>query len=227
MSCDETEELLAAFSLSALSEDEAGQVRRHLIGCRRHDQALAEFRTVAEALPLAVEEQEPPAELRARLLAAFDAETATRSGQIAPLRRRTAPVRLRRPALTWLAAAAALFLAVGGLVAWNLTLELGGGGEPRLTATLAGTVGRAEMVYFQNDQAGVLRLDLPALPPGRAYQAWHIGPGGPVSLGLVPNKGAAAFSADLSQSSAVAITDEPAEGSEQPTAAPLLAASLP
>ena len=226
MNCDETEQLLAAYSFAAVTEDEAEQVRRHLMGCRRHDEALAEFRAVAEALPLAVDEQEPPAELRARLLAAFDAEAAARAGQITPLRRRPMAMQLRRPAFAWFAAAA-LLLAVAGLIAWNLTLQLGGGGQPRLTATLTGTAGQAELVYFQNDQAGVFRLDLPAPAPGRAYQAWRIGPGGPVSLGLVPSKGAAAFSGDLSQSSAVAITEEPSGGSEQPTTAPLLAANLP
>ncbi len=228
MNCEQFDELLAAYALSALSPDEAEQARSHLVECRRHDQTLAELRAVADRLPLVADEREPPAELRSRLLAAFDA--ATGRGATAAVTPRAPSVSVRprwmaRPMFAYLAAAA-LFLAVVGLLAWNLTLQLGGSSQPTLSATLVGAAGKGELVYSRADQVGVLNLDLPALPPGRAYQAWRIDASGPVSLGLVSDKGVVGFRADLSRAAAVAVTEEPAGGSDQPTTSPLLIAEL-
>lgn len=64
-------------------------------------------------------------------------------------------------------------------------------------------------------------------PAGRAYQAWGIFEDGPLSLGVVWATGAIAFRADLTDASAVAITEEPAGGSPQPTSDPLVVAELP
>lgn len=228
MNCEQVDELLAGYALSALSPDEAERARLHLAECRRHDQTLAELQAVAQRLQLAAEEREPSPELRARLLAAFDAEAGR--GAAATVTPRAASVSVRprwvaRPMFAYLAAAV-LFLAIAGLLAWNLTLQLGGSSQPTLSATLVGTAGKGELVYSRADQVGVLKLDLPALPTGRAYQAWRIEPTGPVSLGLVSDNGVAGFRADLSQATAVAVTEEPASGSEQPTTAPLLVAKL-
>lgn len=227
MSCEEVDDLLAAYSLSALSAEETRDVHQHLVGCRRHDEALAELRAVGERLPLAAEEREPPPQLRTRLLHAFDAEVARRSapraGVVTPLRRWLPGT---RPAFAYLAAAAVLVLTVIGLSAWNLTLQLDDEGDATFAVQLTGAAGTGELVYFEEDKVGLLKLELPEPPSARVYQAWGIYESGPVSLGLVPSKGVAAFDADLSDASAVAITEEPEGGSEQPTTQPLVLAEL-
>jgi anti-sigma-K factor RskA len=226
MNCEQLDELLAAYALSALDPDEAERARLHLTECRRHDEALAGLQAVAQRLPLIADEREPSPELRARLLVAFDVEAGNDAPAVITPRSASArPVLMARPRFAYLAAAI-LVLAVVGLLAWNLTLQLGGSSHPTLSATLAGAAGKGELVYSRADQVGVLNLDLPALPPGRAYQVWKIEATGAVSLGLVSDNGVAGFRADLSQATAVAVTEEPAGGSEQPTAAPLLVAQL-
>ncbi len=228
MNCEQVDELLAAYTLSALTQDEAEQARSHLAECTRHDEALTDLHAVGERLPFAADEREPPAALRSRLLAAFDAEVGKSAAQTSGMRAGPAPDRrawFRRPVLAYLAAAV-LFVTVLGLSGWNLTLQFGGSSRPTLSATLVGSAGRGELVYSRADQVGVLKLDLPALPPGHVYQAWRIDVNGPISLGLVSGNGVVGFRADLSQAIAVAVTEEPAGGSDQPTTSPLLIAEL-
>lgn len=223
MDCDQVTELLAAYALSALGAEETEAARRHLAGCRNHDAELGAYREIVPRLPLSAGDMEPPSDARARLLAAFDVEA---GGPVAE----PVPVRTRRPALPQplfaYLAAAALLLAVIGLSVWNLTLQLGGGSEQILSVTLDGAAGAGDLVYSRDDKIGVLTLDLPPLPAGRVYQAWRIEAAGPVSLGLVSGGGVVGFQADLSQSNAVAVSEEPAGGSVQPTTSPLLVAEL-
>ena len=227
MNCEQFDELLAAYALSALSPGESEQASSHLADCRRHDEALADSQAVAQRLALAAEEREPSPELRARLLAVFDVEAGKATpAVITPRSAWTRPVLMARPIFAYLAAAV-LFLAVVGLLTWNLTLQLGGNSKATLSATLVGKTGKGELLYSRADQVGVLRLDLPALPPGQVYQAWRIDVNGPISLGLVSDNGVVGFRADLSQASAVAVTEEPAGGSNQPTSDPSLVAQLP
>jgi anti-sigma-K factor RskA len=223
MSCDEIDALLAAYSLSALSPGEAEEVRRHLAGCRRHDEELAGLQAIAERLPLAAGEHEPTAGLRSRVLRAFDAEVAAREPPRAGVRWQYPA----RPAMAYLALAAVLVLAVIGLAAWNVVLQLDRDGDATVVAALVGTIGGGEVVYLPGEQVAIVKLDLPALPSGRAYQAWRLDDAGPVSLGLVTNEAMTAMSADLSGASAVAITEEPGGGSDQPTSDPLVVAQLP
>ena len=229
MICDEANELLAAYSLSALPPEELAAVRRHLATCQRHDEALAELQAVAERLPLSAEEREPPPQLRARILEAFDAEAAARSpARPAAVRAGVAPGRRlmrERPAFAYLVAAA-LLVAVVGVATWNVVLQVGGDEESAVVASFVGESGQGQLVYLQDDRIAFINLELPEPPAGRVYQAWGIYQGGAVSLGLLPSQGVAAFSADLSEASAVAVSEEPEGGSAQPTTEPLLVAEL-
>ena len=229
MNCEAIDEALGAYALDALSTDETLEVRAHLETCRRHDEALAGLRDVATRLPSAAAEREPPRALRGRLLDAFDAEVAA---QDAPRRIETARAGVRwslpRPSFVY-AAAAALVLAVAGLLSWNLALQFGGDGAPQATVTIdfSGAAGSGRVVYVPEEHAGIMEVDLQEPPEGRTYQAWAVYEGGPVSLGTMPWQGVAAFQADLSDASAVAISEEPVGGSEQPTSDPLVVAELP
>lgn len=226
MNCEQTDELLAAYSLAALADDEAAVVRAHLANCRRHDASLAELQSVANRLPLAVDDVEPPAALRSRLLDALDTAVAAGSN-VTPL----SPARRPRSAMparfAYFAAAAVLVLAVVGLSVWNVILQTGDDdGGATVVAQLTGEAGSGQVVYLPNQQLAVLTLNLPELPGGHTYQAWRIDDGQPASLGLVPNTGMVALDVDLGSANAVAISDEPAGGSDQPTSTPLLVAQL-
>ncbi len=228
MTCEEIDEALAAYVVSALDAQETIDVCGHLNTCRRHDGLLAMLLASVEALPLAVPERDPPASLRARILTAFDTEVAGRQ-PAAPAAVTRLPRTPRwhrpRPALAWLAAAA-LLLAVAGLATWNAVLLLGGEEEPTLVARFAGTSGSGQVVYLEDEHLALLSVDLPAPPAGHVYQAWGMQETGPVSIGFLPNHGAAVLDADLSGANAVAISVEPEGGSPQPTTEPVLVAKL-
>jgi anti-sigma-K factor RskA len=222
VNCEAAGDLLAAYAVDALSAEELAAVDAHLEGCRRHDDDLLALREAAGALAYAVPAAPAPAGLRARVLDAFERELdASRQDRPRPVatRRRWAA---SQPA--WLyAAAAAVVLALAGMVAWNVALRADDG-DNVVTASLPGGGGR--IVYVPGEDVAVLDLSLPDLPPGRTYQAWAIGEGGVSSLGLVQGDGVSAVSGDLSLAQSLAISDEPAGGSEQPTTAPLATVSL-
>ncbi|MDZ4277568.1 MAG: anti-sigma factor [Dehalococcoidia bacterium] len=225
MNCETIEELLPTYALSALPAAEAQEVRRHLSTCRRHDTELGEFLAVAEALPLAAPERDPPPAVRARLLERFDREVADRvpGTRPTPLRWRE---RIWAPrAVAGFAAAAAAIVLIAGLVAWNLVLQLGGEEAPTLEA-FVGEAGAGRLVYLEEEGAAFVRLDLPEPPPGRTYQAWALQDERATGLGLLSSEGVGAFSADLTGVDAVAISEEPEGGSDQPTTDPLLVAVL-
>ncbi|WP_407570617.1 anti-sigma factor domain-containing protein [Deinococcus altitudinis] len=62
-----------------------------------------------------------------------------------------------------------------------------------------------------------------SVPAGRAYQAWKIEGGKPVSLGLFKDQ---AYLASLPAGTVFAVTVEPAGGSPQPTTTPLFAQAI-
>ncbi len=250
MTCEEIDELLAAYSIGALDSDETRAVNEHLATCRRHDEALAGYVGVAARLPVAVEEREPPAELRARIMSAFESEAgAAAAGTPSP--RLPAPpspsttlraglgegegqggsvVRaIRWPRLVFkpawgLAAAAAVVAA--GLVAWGAVTLTSDGGDGAERFVVTDPAGRGELVYFEGEARAELELDLPELPERRVYQAWRIEGETPESLGVVAGDGATAFEEDVSDADAVAVSVEPAGGSEQPTTQPLLVLAI-
>lgn len=69
MSCDEIEELLPEYVLGALSRSETVEVVRHLCNCLTHTTSLDKYEAVCLALCASVPIVNPPAHLKARLLA--------------------------------------------------------------------------------------------------------------------------------------------------------------
>lgn len=187
----ELENSVAAFVLGAADEEEMAEVRAHLGGCAECRQLAARLQRAADALPLATEIVEPPARLKARILAA--ASTTARTPAQPPTRARILAFP-RRPALagwTWprlpaslpAAAAAALVLAVLGLGAWNLHLvdQLGRQSAARqvASATMSGrgqlSGAQATVVDFREQSVALVTFSrLPAAPPGKVYEIWLI-----------------------------------------------------
>jgi hypothetical protein len=80
-------------------------------------------------------------------------------------------------------------------------------------------------------QLVVATSGLPALPPGKVYQLWLIGPVKIVSAGLLPaaENGVTSpvVATGIVKGDKLGLTVEPAPGSKQPTTTPILALPLP
>jgi anti-sigma-K factor RskA len=104
--------------------------------------------------------------------------------------------------------------------------------DVRVAAGPVGTVGRARVLVSDTLDEGVLVVDgLPDAPAGRSYQAWYVAGGTARSAGLVPLAASGPTTRELDgdpgNATTVALTIEPAGGSDQPTTKPIVALSLP
>jgi hypothetical protein len=140
-----------AWVLHALPDDEATGFVMHLRGCPYCRAEVARLQTVADVLPVAAEQIEPPAELRARVMDVVR-EEAARAGHAVPARRRRWTPRL-------VAAIGAAGLAVGvGIGAVVLQGDSGPG--PVRTYAISGATGT---LVAQGDHA---RLHVTGLAVG-------------------------------------------------------------
>lgn len=114
---DELQELAGPYALDILSDEERRAFERHLPLCAECQGAVADARAVAEGLAHTVEAVDPPAALRARVLAAA---TAT-ANSATTVRVRPAPAGVFP---WWLAAAASVAAIVSGLGWWNASERL-------------------------------------------------------------------------------------------------------
>lgn len=227
--------LAGAYALDALPPEEAAAFSEHLAECGACQQEVMELRVTAVQLGLAAA-QVPPPEIRARVLrAAHD------SRQIPPI---TAPADLAerrrrrwRPMLA--AAAAAAVVVAGGLLGLGQVLDDGEPGPqdaiaavmdaPDARPATARLRGGGSMTVVSSDKlnrAVVISEDLPALPPKRVYQLWLVGPEGDARSADVlirpdASAGRSRLVEGLQPGDRIAITREPAGGSEQPSMAPL------
>ncbi len=83
LTCDDVREMAGAFVLGALEPDEDVAVRAHLAGCNDAHAEIAELASVLPALAQSVPLVEPPAGLKARIMAAAAAEYAAADARAA------------------------------------------------------------------------------------------------------------------------------------------------
>lgn len=230
--------LSGAYALDALDDVERTQFARHLATCA---ECRAEVRSFSEtAAHLAeIENQQPPADLRARVLADIaavrpfppetDASGAAPSGaSVLTLRRRTLP--------TFLAAAVAVILIAAGGLVWQLNRTANHAGPSladqivhapdavRITEPVPGG-GKLTIVRSASLKRAVMIGDgVPEPPAGKTYQLWLQQPGqGMVSAGLMPDSTEpTVLTGDAATAKAAAITVEPETGSAQPTSDPIV-----
>jgi hypothetical protein len=157
----------------------------------------------------------------------------------------------RRRNPVWAVLAAAAVLAIVALGGWNLVLQqqqsqsdqrlavlsaaVAAAGQPdSVVAQLTGTdtaAGASGYAVFPAAGTGYIVLTgLPAAGDGQAWQAWTIAGESPASAGLmdVGSDGVAVLDGivALPGTSVVALTVEPAGGSQQPTTTPLVVGQL-
>ena len=210
-------ELVAGFVLDALDSDDELAFQRHLEVCTDCEAELEPLRLAAVALAFAGELPRPRPELRLRVLDV--------GGTVIPLRR---PSRLRLPAFTTLAAAAACAAVVFGLQAGE------GGSSPAETRALAvlkaeGTRAFAArgsdatlLVGRAGDAVLVLRR-LHAAAAGTAYEVWVLDGPRTSAAGFVSGR-LAVLARRVPPGATVAVSLEPAGGSPRPTGPLLLRA---
>lgn len=240
------DDLLAAYALGAVDEDERALVEQHLSECAPCREELALYSEAAVHLTDGREVAPPPA-MRDRVLGAI-AEQADRDGgegtgghgatapdNIAELS--SARSQRRKPAAALWGLAAAGVIAVGGFAVWQDS-QLG----PVEQVVQADDAQRFE-VEFEGEilavvsseslgQSVLLTDDLPELSDGEVYQAWWVDESGAItSAGVVdgeadPDVVEMPLDGAPDQVAAVALSVEPTGGSEQPTTDPLLAIEL-
>lgn len=222
-----------AYALWALPEATLREVEAHLTSCPNHS-PIAGLRAVAFGMALAAPEREPPPTLKARLMESIQRGAAREAeGEHRDVSARRRMVWAPRPLAPY-ALAAALAVAVAGLLAWNLALQTSddSGKSATIVRTLTNGGSAGGRVLLLADQGlAVITVDgLAPLPAEKAYQVWAISKGEPTGIGLFnaseSGEASAVLRADLSRVEAIAITIEPATGSPQPTTAPVLSAEI-
>jgi len=199
-------ELSAAYALDALSADERQEFEEHLAHCAECQETVAAFHDTAASLAHGVEAQQPPPELRSRILVAARGEREN----VVPLRPRWA---LR--ATGAVAAVAAILAIVFGIWAASLHNELGG--RPQAFA-LTGAEG--QLVVTPDRDAALIVNGLAPAPAGKTYEAWVIQGDTPQAAGIFRGGGtqtAFALTRTVPEGATVAVTIEPEGGVDAPT----------
>lgn len=220
---EHVDELIPAHALGALTPDEAARVESHVSECSACMARLKDAESTTALLALATPQVAPPPELRDRLMAAIEPEpepSVERRSDRSPgwwprFARIAAPV---------------LAVVVIGLVAWNVSLrnsltdtrDIVYGSQTSAALPNVGTV------FVDADGQATLVANASAAPSGKTYQAWVIPPGGkPIPAGVFAG-GRTSVDLDTKahRGDTVAVTVEPAGGSQQPTTQPIAASKV-
>jgi len=197
------EALAPLYALDALDGEDLALFTKELAASESLRALVREYRDAASALPLSLAPVEPSPALKSRILASA-------AGPV----RRSAPVFTR---VFWAAAALVLFaLLIRSFQSTEVQMPMTG-------KTVTGQITlKGRMVKLELG-------GLPALPAGKVYQLWHIGPvkeavdqGTFVCDGAGNYQGWDKMKHSIDPKDAFAITMEPAGGSKSPTP-PILA----
>ncbi len=231
------EELKDAYVLGALPEEERAEFERYLADHPERQAEVDDLGAFANLLAISPQQQEPPPELRRRVMEVVEAEAAPRRA-----RRRTVFAGLREylDARTITLGAAAML--VVGLLSWNVLLQnqvqdLSGqveearaeGRTIALEGTWAQQGASAEVAAIDEDRVILVAENMPSVPEDRTLQIWVIHDDVPTPSGLFDPDGnmtAAAVTTPIEKADAIAVTVEPAGGSEKPTSDPVLLTEL-
>jgi anti-sigma-K factor RskA len=230
------EDLKDAYVLGALPEEERLEFEQYLVAHPDLQEEVEALGAVAGLLAFSPQEQEPPPELRRRIMATVEAESVhphtSRRSWLAGL--------WDAAGIRDLALAAAAMLVIG-LFSWSMLLQgevrdLQGRvqslqSQPQGPQVIAlegvGTKqgARAELVTLEGDRAVLVAENMPPVPEGKTYQIWVIKGDTPQPSGLFEPKGdsiAAVVENPVEGADAVAVTVEPKGGSKKPTTDPML-----
>ena len=224
--------LSGAYVLDALDDDERGAYERHLSSCTDCADQVPGMRAAAARLG-ATSYVTPPAQFRESVL-----EAVGRTRQLPPVPSVTSleEVRRRRFGTRLLAAAAALLLVIAGGLAVAVGVEHQSASEkggsltaieklltdPEQTRRLEVPGGGTAVLRTVGQSALVTLTGAAAPPAGKTFELWSVSPSGPQKEGLWHSGDEQTYLRDVSSASALAVTLEPAGGSEQPTSEPFI-----
>jgi anti-sigma-K factor RskA len=240
MNHERFDELKEAYVLGALPEEERRELEEYLARHPERQAEVDELGAFAGLLALTPQEHEPPPALRRSIMSVVESEARSSSARSEP---RFAGLR-EVFSLQNLGLAVAAVLVIG-LFSWNMLLQgevqdlqgrvanLQESPQSRMVA-LEGTgdapqQGHAEVMILDDDRAVLMAEDMPRAPEGRTYQIWVIEGNVPEPGGLFEPRGesvAAVVEKPLDEGDVIAVTIEPAGGSQQPTTDPLMTAKL-
>jgi anti-sigma-K factor RskA len=234
-------DLLPAYALSCLDEDEAALVTAHLAVCQVCSTELRAYQAVGEALPLAVSTAEPPPVIKQRLMTQIQ-QSRTTPPEPQPTWWQRLGQEFRRISPAWGLASLVLIVAllVSNLVLLQQVNHLTTATSQPVAArivtmqhTEAAPDATGVLVLSKNGEYGTLMVDhLPPLSQDQQYQLWLIKDGKRTSGGVFSVNGDGygslwVISPEwLSNYSALGITIEPTGGSPGPTGAKVLGGNL-
>ena len=236
------EDLKDAYALGALPDDERATVEAYLALHPERQAEIDDMVGIAGLLALAPPEQEPSADLRRKVMQVVESEAAVPRAAESP----------RSSWFGWLGgfrnvALGAAAVLVVGLLSWNVLLQadvqdLRGQVEEARSANEAQETreialggawaeqgARAEVTALKDDRAILVVEDMPSMPEDRTGQVWVIHDDKPQPSGLLDpsgNMAATAITTPLRGADAIAVTIEPAGGSDEPTSDPVLVREL-
>jgi anti-sigma factor (TIGR02949 family) len=244
-SCAEAMELVDAYALGALENQEAAALQQHLSDCAPCREELSKSQRTAALLSLSVRIEEAPSRLRDRILARAESERYD-----LPAWRRLVPSRRTSTRALAVAGVGALVFAVflqaqlsnlrgdkdqlqEQLSAASSELEqqrqvlavLSAQDTQKVSMESAALRSQAESTYSwsQDSAAGfIVCRNFPAQAPGRVYQVWFVtGERAETVATFVPQDGSCQIPMDMSRMTwrpeGIAISVEPQGGSNRPT----------
>ena len=252
MNNERFEDLKDAYVLDALPEEERRSFEEFLAAHPERQAEIDELGAVAGLLAFSPEEREPPPELRERIMEVVEAEAAPRRGRRGSVFAGLAGYIGARG----LAFGAAALLLIGllswNLLLQGQVEDLQGQvqssqnqvedlqaqvrdaqNQQTQTVQLSGTWADqgtdAEVASISDERLVLVADNLPSVPEGQTCQIWVIKGDVPESGGLFQPGGtetAAPITTPIKKGDTIAVTVEPAGGSEQPTTDPVLSAEL-
>lgn len=234
MRCSHRDDV-APFVIGALDHDAVDFFVAHLATCASCQAAVDDLQGLASMLPLAAERQQPPPELKERVMAAVrsEAELLRAAGPDAD-RVAWQPRRQERSHWWTRLTARPLASAFGGIAAAAAVILVvvvalaGGGGSDARTVRARVTIPSAQAQLELRDGFGTLVTSgMPSPSPGHVYAIWTQRPGEPARFaGTMPSSGPARATLDLDGVQQVMVTVEPAKVGSTPTTAPVVTAQL-
>jgi anti-sigma-K factor RskA len=222
------EDDLAPYLLGALSDEEAREFEAHLETCEACQAQERWLRISVEVLPSSVEQIEPPAELRERLLETVRRESP--APRAFPARRPRWTRWLGAHALRPATALAAVLIVAAGLVGYSLRGGEGGPETTTVTAKSTGVAPGANATIVRSGDRGILRVSGLPQRSDRIYEVWLVKNEKPVPSALFQvgrdGAGSAGIPAGLDEATQLMVTSEPPGGSDEPTTKPLLSAPV-
>ena len=193
MDCEGRHDDLAAYALDALDVREAALLEHHLAECAVCEERLQWLMPAVDVLPATVAQQDPPPELRERLMAIVEAEAEAE----AELRgERSGPAALPHAALRWLSLRPALagfgvaLIIAAGVAGWAVRDGSGTGTDARTYAAKppSGRSLASGTLEVNGDKGSLAVRNLPPTHKGEVYQAWVQDPSGPTAVRSTPHR---------------------------------------